>query len=132
MDNVTIIHRDINTLGLPPVKDLYFGGFDAGQLLSKTDLSSGTTFTGREYIAYNLNQSVYLDYRDLARAAANIIVNNPERNTPRLTDLLMKPAPKLRYGEYKIRLSYYIPGQSAPNSTYEWRFFNQVPDNEKD
>lgn len=128
MGSLRITRRDISILGLYPVRDIFLAEFDG----IPSAPADQPRFTGRELITYNLNQSVYLDHRDLIRQAANLVVTNPNSVTQRLSNLLLRPEPKLRYGEYIVRLNYFIPGQSLPSSFFDWRMFNRVPDNERD
>ncbi|MEX1239906.1 MAG: hypothetical protein WEB30_09315 [Cyclobacteriaceae bacterium] len=114
-------------LGIPPVRDIYFENINNVSLTREAPL--GIPFT-REYLVYNLGQSVASDFYDLQRHAVNYIADDASRITPRLESLVIKPMPTIRYGSYRIKVSYVIPGINKISSTYDVEIFNSIPDND--
>ena len=115
--------------GVPPVRDVFLGN-----PISRSGLtadSPGHSFPMQhEYISYNLGESVVSDFRDLQRQAVNYMVDHPGGVSPRIETLIMSPIPYIRRGEYKVRLSYIIPGINIKTSTYDLSIFNPTPDND--
>lgn len=127
---MTISRPKPELLGIPPVRDLYFQNIQAeksGARGFNTLYSSAFT---NELLVYNLGQSVASDFRDLQRHVVNHLVDHPSTITQRLEALALQPQPSIRYGRYRIRLSYVIPGLEKTTSTYETEFFNRIPDND--
>lgn len=116
-------------LGIPPVRDIYFQNVSAESGATAQNGMYALPFTN-ELLVYNFGQSVASDFRDLQRHAVNYLVDHPQAATPRLRSLALKPQPSIRYGSYRIRLSYVIPGIDHATSTYETEFFNRIPDND--
>jgi hypothetical protein len=114
MGSLFITHRDLSVLGLPPARDLFF--------------SVGGAQARPEHIVYNVNLSVHRDFNDLLRRAADFVVDNPGVNSSRLGRLLLSPTPRLRQGTYQVRISYFIPGQTRPSSSFIWTLTNPIPD----
>lgn len=111
-------------LGIPPVRDVYFENVNAGP----SGLKSSSPFSN-EFLVYNLGQSVASDFRDMQRHAVNYLVDHPSAITPRLQSLVLEPQPAIRYGSYRLKLSYVIPGINQVTSSFETEFFNRIPDN---
>jgi hypothetical protein len=72
--------------------------------------------------------SVFADYRELRLNAVNYIAPDMSRLTPRLNGLITNPVPRIKYGLYKVKFSYIIPGTSRANSTYDLQLFNSITD----
>lgn len=121
---MTVTRPEPEVLGIPPVRDLYFENINA----STHDLRASSPFTN-EFLVYNLGQSVASDFREMQRYAVNYLVDHPAAATPRLQALVLKPQPSIRYGSYRLKLSYVIPGINQITSSFETEFFNRIPDN---
>lgn len=128
--SIVVKTREIQELGLPPVRDIYFSMFNSNPPLNVGENTYKASLTGFERLNYNIANSVHIDYLDILRGTANYVVDNPGRLTKRMSNLLLLPEPKLRYGPYRIRFNYFIPGMKTPNSNYEFELFNPIPDNE--
>lgn len=124
------VSRPTAEIGVPPVRDVFMGNHQARSNL--TDNAGLTPPYGmqREYISYDLGESVVSDFRDLQRKAVNYAVDNPGPLTPRMETLIMSPIPYIRQGEYKVRLHYIIPGINIKTSSYDVSIFNPTPDND--
>jgi hypothetical protein len=120
---------DPDVLGVPPVHDIYFDNLSQNLSVTSAEPFTPVGFTS-EYIAYNLGETVTADYKDIQQQAVNLAVNNPGYLTPRLTTLILQPGPHIRYGQYRFRVSYVIPGINQVTSSYEWELFNRITDND--
>ena len=127
---MTVARPEPDVLGIPPIRDLYFQNVKSDPVSESGDNFS-TPFTD-EFVVYNLGQSVAFDFRALQRHAVNYLVDHPGATTPRLQALALKPLPALRYGSYRIKLSYVIPGINKITSSFETELFNRIPDNDQD
>jgi hypothetical protein len=117
-------------LGIPPVRDVYFDNIRSGSpLLNNVDAPSPLPFTD-EYLVYNFGQSVASDFRDLQRHAVNYAADHPSEIPPRVAALVIQPLPHIRYGPYRIKLHYVIPGTNTISSSHEVEIFNSIPDND--
>lgn len=120
-----------DVLGIPPVRDIYFRNvkrnIPSGFVDGATMIAPAFT---DEFIVYNVGRSVAADFRDVQRHAVNFVVDHPEAITPRLELLVTRPLPSIRYGPYRLRLSYVIPGIERQTSSYEIELFNRIPDND--
>ena len=127
---MTVSRPQPDVLGIPPIRDLYF------QNIKKNPVPESSNYFSRpftdEFVVYNLGQSVAVDFRALQRHAVNYLVDHPAATTPRLQALALKPLPTLRYGSYRIKLSYVIPGINKITSSFETELFNRIPDNDQD
>ncbi|HEY9488933.1 MAG TPA: hypothetical protein VIQ51_11400, partial [Chryseosolibacter sp.] len=121
---------NILELGLPPVRDIYFDNIGPQSAWTKNNDAPGAIPFTNELLVYNLNQSVASDFRDIQRHAVNYVVDHPSQITPRIEALVVKPMPHIRYGAYRLRLNYVIPGINETSSTYEVMLFNRTPDND--
>jgi hypothetical protein len=81
-------------------------------------------------VAYNVGESSAYDFYDMRRHAVNYVVDNPSQNSARLEKLILQPLPRIRYGSYRFKVNYTIPGVDQVNSSYEWEMFNRIPDND--
>jgi hypothetical protein len=116
-------------LGVPPVKDMTFNNFTQALKLTEGDLAfTPVAFTTNEYVTYNVGQSVHSDYEAIKLQAVNYVANAPSRLNTRIEAIILKPAPFIKYGPYKVKVNYVIPGISKVSSSYEWEFFNYAPD----
>jgi hypothetical protein len=116
--------------GIPPVRDVYSTNYSQSILLREGETSFTPVAFTSEYISYNLGESVDIDFRDLQLQAANYVASNPSNITPRLSELILKPTPRLRYGTYLLKVNYVIPGTNQISSTVEYQLFNSIPDND--
>lgn len=116
-------------LGIPPVRDMSIENVTRHSFQTTGSNPIFSPFTD-EYIVYNLAISVASDYRDIQHQAVNYIIANPAMLTKRLEDLIIKPVPYIRYGQYRFKIMYTIPGSATPNSSYEFQLFNSIRDNE--
>jgi hypothetical protein len=119
--------ENIEEVGVPPLRDIVIHTSAADQARN-ADLTA-RSFTD-EYLAYNLGQSVAADFRYIQRHAVNYVADDPSRISPRLEALVTRPLPHIRYGQYRIKLLYVIPGTNTVTSSYDVEIFNRIQDNE--
>lgn len=120
--------RNPGVLGIPPVRDIYFENVrDGFPLEGNTGLP--VSFTN-EYLVYNVGQSVASDFFDIQRHAVNFFVDNPAEINPRIASIVLSSMPYIRYGPYRLRLNYTIPGLNKTTSSYEMEIFNRIPDSD--
>lgn len=100
--------RNPEPLGIPPVRSVIING---------------------QNIEYNLMQTMLFDFRDIQYRAINYTIDHQTARTSRVNDLAVKNFPVIRYGPYKVKMSYRIPGMNTITSTKEWQLFNPVRDN---
>ena len=117
-------------LGIPPVKDIFIENSKQNITLQDNGGNFSSLPFTNEYLAYNLGESVAADFRDMQRHAVNYVADYPSRITPRLEALVIQPLPHIRYGSYRIKMTYIIPGINKASSTYEVEIFNRIPDND--
>ena len=120
LSGITIGTRNVATLGLPPVRDMLIAQdrrdlmiSDAGEKPDPAAYFSGAR------MEYRLPLTMFSDYYDLQRQAANYIVNSPGRLTQRISNLVLTPFPLIQFGTYKVRLQYKIPGTDIVTSSYD-------------
>jgi hypothetical protein len=117
---MNIRNRNVTLLGNPPVKEIYL-------LQNKNDLtvsSSGEVPNASSYfqysrIRYMVTQSMFMDYIDIQNQVANYLVTYSVSLSPRYSNLLVSRYPQISFGDYKIKLTYRIPGINVSTSTYE-------------
>lgn len=128
--NFTIKWRIPDALGVPPIRDVFYVTPMAGLSISNGEpsIDAVTAFSNNE-IRYNLELSMRGDYRDIQNQAADYIAGHAYLMTPRLERLIVTPFPRLRFGSYKVKLSYRIPGINQVSSSYELDMLNNIPDN---
>lgn len=117
-------------LGIPPVKDVFIENSNQNPTLEDYSYNFSSLPFSNEYLTYNLGESVASDFRDMQRHAVNYIADYPARITPRLEALIVRPLPHIRYGPYRIKMIYTIPGLKKEGSSYEVEIFNLIPDND--
>jgi hypothetical protein len=127
---MNIQHRNVQDLGLPPVKSLFIeqpGNYYP--VLTEDNLTesfnSPSIFNS---VQYDLMVPMVWDYVDIQRQVANYMVNNPSGMDARMTTLLTTPFPVYRYGKYKVRLKYVIPRINKTTTTHDWEFSNTIHD----
>lgn len=121
---------DPDYLGIPPVRDIYLENTRLNSLPENNPALSGALPFTDEFLVYNLGQSVAADFRDLRHQVVNYIADRQPQITPRLEALIMGPMPRIRYGGYRIKINYFIPGIKKISSSYEVEMFNRIPDND--
>ncbi|HEX8040598.1 MAG TPA: hypothetical protein VF490_15670, partial [Chryseosolibacter sp.] len=127
---MTINRRNPDVLGVPPVKDVYLTERASGaQAWGDPEHPVITPFRGQSLV-YNLGQSVASDHSDIQRHAVNYVADHPAQLNARLEALVLQPMPYIRYGRYRIRINYVVPGIDKISSFYETEIFNRIPDNE--
>lgn len=119
--------RDTAALGLPPARSVYLQQLDNAPLLTGEE-ESVTAEALSTFAFYDLMTPMVVDYRAIQCKVANYVVDRPDRVTDRFRKLLVDPFPFYRYGKYKLRLKYYIPGADKTTSSYDWELFNSIPD----
>jgi hypothetical protein len=130
-----ITRRIPTDLGLPPAKDIYFLNKDntrIGNLMVRDGnltAEPGTAFY-EQNIRYNVMIPMVSDYRDTQQQIANYLSYNPGAATQRLSNLILKPFPVIRRGDYKFNIQYVIPGVNRVAPDYEWKLYNSIPDND--
>lgn len=124
------VRRSQEPLGIPPIRDVYFANFTTQSMLAANSIDFTPATYNYEYLAYNIGEPVAYDYLDMRRHAANYVADGHGSLTPRLAKLVVDPLPRIRYGAYKVRISYRVPGQVTPSSSFEWQLFNTIPDND--
>ena len=127
---MTVGRLNADEVGVPPVGDVYFENFAQTSDLTENEISFTALPFTNEYVAYNVGESVASDFYDIRRHAANYLIDNPTESTPRLQSLIIQPLPRIRYGSYKFRVHYFIPGVNKATSSYDLEMFNRVPDND--
>lgn len=122
---------DIKELGLPPFKDIYLTQQKNDLSILNGEPSLSPTEAFRETVVrFNLMQSMHGDYLDIQNSVVNKVIGHPELVTPRLSKLILETFPWIRYGPYKFRLHYRIPGTDVISSSLTWELFNRIPDND--
>lgn len=116
--------------GVPPIRDVFMGSHSPQWTFTGSQGPGFSFPMQREYISYNLGESVVSDFRDLQRQAVNYVVDNPGGMNPRMETLIMSPIPYIRQGVYSVRLSYTLPGINLKTSSYDISIFNPTPDND--
>jgi hypothetical protein len=124
----TVARPNPEKLGVPPVRDIYVGNQLSTLGFKRNDNALVAYPFTSEYIIYNLGESVDQDYNSIKQQAANFVVDSPQRINDRVGYILLSRPPFIKYGEYKIKLSYKIPGIENATSSYEWLMFNTIPD----
>ena len=119
-----------DVLGIPPAKDVYFRNVKKNKMSGAEGITLMPPPFTDEFIVYNVGQSVAADFRDMQRHAVNYAIDHREGFTPRLQTLVTQPLPSIRYGTYRLKLSYVIPGIERRTSSYEIELFNRIPDND--
>lgn len=117
-------------LGIPPVRDIFIENIKQPNTLQDNVESFRSHSFTNEYLAYNLGESVASDFYDLQKHAVNYVADDPSRITPRLEVLVVKPLPYIRYGSYRLKITYKIPGTNKVSPSYEVELFNSVTDND--
>ncbi len=127
LDVIRIKSRDANMLGLPPTKSITINELGYSAVISdqNTEVTSPSPYSN---IRYELMSPMYSDYLDIQYQLANYVVDKPGAITQRFTKILTNRFPIYRYGSYRVRLNYRIPGNSKVTSGYEWELFNSIPD----
>ncbi len=121
---MSVRRPDPHRLGVPPVFDIY-----GENIRSDGDASLRTTVPFfNELVVYNLGQSVAFDFYDLQRHAANYVADYGPVVPAGIGALVIAPLPYLRYGQYRIRFNYIIPGTDITTSAYDTELFNRIPD----
>jgi hypothetical protein len=111
--------------GIPPVRAIHFDNV----ITRNTAGDEARPFT-TERLVYDLGPFVAADFYDMQRHAVNYAADHPSELTPRLRSLVMDPLPYIRYGRYRIRFSYHLPGINRTTSSYDMEIFNRIPDND--
>ncbi|RAW02134.1 hypothetical protein DQQ10_06185 [Pseudochryseolinea flava] len=124
--------HNILLTGIPPLKDIYTENVKEKLYIDAEGRSINDQPFTMEYLVYNLGESVYWDYKDLQLQVVNYIVDHPLSNSIRFQKFLTDPVPYLRYGPYRFKVKYVIPGINRSNSSYDWQLFNINPDYDKE
>jgi hypothetical protein len=114
--------------GIPPIRDIYFENLTQSLSLRENETSFTSIPFSNELLAYNLNASVFTDYKDIQRQVVNYVADHPYALTPRFNSLIVGLGPYLRFGTYKLKVNYVLPGTNKVTSSYEWQLSNIVPD----
>jgi hypothetical protein len=127
---INIHHRNVQELGLPPVKSVFIeqpGNYHP--VLTEDNLAepfnAPSIFNS---VQYDLMIPMVWDYVDIQRQVANYMVNNPSGMDDRMTTILTTPFPVYTYGKYKVRLKYVIPRINKTTTTHDWELFNTIQD----
>ncbi len=117
--------RDPLLYGVPPIRNNYFALSKPLPRLQGSAEPVVYPFT-QEFVLYNMGVTVYHDFRDLQNQVVNYVVDNPGVSNTRFQAMMVSNAPSLRYGAYRLKLSYKIPMLNITTSSYEWELFNKV------
>jgi hypothetical protein len=123
---IRIKNRDPKDFGIPPIKNVvYFSNTQIPPLSEEQTSFTPQQFTYQD-IKYNMPLSVAGDYDDLKTQAVNYLADHASSATKRTDYLILNPSPWIRQGDYKVKLSYNIPGLPTPTSSAELVITNSV------
>jgi hypothetical protein len=130
--SMVVNNRVTEVLGIPPSLAV---GFDTGGIGFVSKISEDQTTAvvppltwGRAL--YDVGIIAFQDFQNLQLQAANIVSRNPQAANDRLRSLIIGNGPIIRYGYYDVSLSYVVPGFNATSSSFVWRLFNPMTDND--
>lgn len=128
VDGLTVSWRDAEELGVPPVRGIYFRQYPYDKKLTQHEISAGQGgyITDMGAIIYNLPHYYAKDYLDLQQQVATKYANSKVTND-RLKYLLITPFPKIRYGEYRVKVRYVLPNGKV-NAVKNIIIQNPLPD----
>lgn len=112
LPNITITGRDVNLLGVPPVRSMvYYDGYVSTVMSNTYNATISQTFP----FVYNLPYIYYCDYYELQSKAVNLLVRNMgsaayENYRKVLTPLINSHFLFIRQGDYKTKFRYVLPG----------------------
>jgi hypothetical protein len=129
LGRITITSRDTNELGLIPTKSIYIDDQNYDPKVTQDNLGMPASAPSPKYkLRYNLMVPMYSDYRDIQMQVASHVINFPGSRNERFDRILLNRMPVYRYGSYRMRLNYVIPGIDKVTSSYDWEIFNNIPD----
>ncbi|MBX9852071.1 MAG: hypothetical protein K2X86_09965 [Cytophagaceae bacterium] len=118
--NIAVTWRNINDLGLPPVKAVLIRQSPDDKILTENEVSSNSPspITPYSQIVYNLPFYMYKDYYELTQKAAAILTGN-YRASGNLAYIVTTPFSAVTSGRYEVELSYVLPGTNQISSVYK-------------
>jgi hypothetical protein len=123
---ISATNRDAQVFGIVPTKAVFLYEYPYDYTLTESHIQSGTvtteSFVGR--LDYYLPYYMYKDHQDLANQAANYVAL--KGSNTRLNDLITKPFPVIRKGDYWINIKYVLPGKRTVSSVYRHKIFNPI------
>ncbi|HEY8402875.1 MAG TPA: hypothetical protein VIK89_16530, partial [Cytophagaceae bacterium] len=124
--NITITNRDINQLGLPPVRAIDIRQENNEKLLTETEIATGYASPVATYstMVYKLSFWMYQDYADLKQKASYLITPKGYP-TGAAYNLLYTSFPPVTSGKYEVEAGYLLPGINKVTSTYKLVIKNQ-------
>ncbi len=108
----TFDHRDIQVLGVPPVRAVYFRQANEDKLVEDVERNSGAVL-GTSRSGSLLNDMVFEmhgDYYRLKQKAANLSLS---RNDAWITRVLETPFPSIMIDDYNVNVTYRLPGEET-------------------
>lgn len=117
--NIPITWRTpTSILGVPPTKALTIFRNGTPQVLTEDEILSNSAIPEDQFttLAYQIPYTVYQDHINLRHAVGNYLINNQNATYSAFHSWYFKYP---RYGNYKVKLHYILPGQTTPNSSPE-------------
>ncbi len=121
--NTKITYRNVNELGVPPIKKIDLWQVDYNYLLTDEDIEIGTNKfkANKTHIVYSLPKTWASDFNHLRNKLANEIKNGITVDARIKSILYQYPVPQVSKGNYPIKVSYILPGINKITSE---RFIN--------
>jgi hypothetical protein len=118
--NVKISWRDVNKLGLPPVKAMFISQEPSNLILNSADVSTGTALVNASRAAYTFDLPFYIE-KDFKEIQSQVVNRYIQQTTvsPRVQQIMFTSFPVVRPGQFRYKLKYVLPGLNKTTSEIE-------------
>ena len=117
-DQITV-SRDVNVLGFKPKKAIVMKSNYVTSLEHDTNIAWRKT---RFPFQYSLMEMYNLDYRDIYNKVSNAYINGVINTSDKVSSILGKTLPLMRFGTYEVTMTYTLPGNiSGSKASYKFK-----------
>lgn len=122
---LNITWRQVEKLGVPPVKAMYLRNENLAKGITYTQGLSATS--GKVALIYNLPLYIAGDYYDLQSKIVNAYASGFELSiSDQMRSIVTKPFTPVRKGPYKFKISYVLPGINKVTTTKQLVINNEI------
>jgi hypothetical protein len=116
--DIKITYRDVNELGLVPVRAITINQSSQDRVLTDADIQAGTIVDNSNTLDFRYNLAYYYayDFFEIQNKVVQRYINKATYND-RVSDIIWGQYPVVQPGDYKVRLEYILPGKTTANST---------------
>ncbi|SMO52650.1 hypothetical protein SAMN06265350_10378 [Solitalea koreensis] len=115
---------------MSPNKGIYLFQYPENPVLKQSDIEAGHFKYNLAYsgLVYNMDKYLSSEYNNLKGVVANKLINYSGSMSESIRQFIQTPYTGLKYGEYKLRINYLLPGIKLIHPSKQMSMWNPITD----